>query len=78
MKTNLKEKVSVNNKIIDAKKAAELLGISRSTVYKLVARKEIAYIEYSDVIRFYEDDIYDFLENHRIIPKKLKKVPLPL
>lgn len=76
MKINLKEKMSVNNRIIDAKKAAELLGISRSTVYKMVARKEIAYIEYSDVIRFYEDDIYDFLENHRRMPKKTNKVPL--
>jgi len=70
MKTNLKEKMSVENKIIDARKAAELLGISRSTVYKMVEREEIAYIEYPCAIRFYEDDIYDFLENHRRVPKK--------
>ena len=76
MKINLKEKVTVNNRVIDARKAAELLGISRSTVYKMVARKEIAYIEYPYAIRFYEDDIYDFLQKHRITPERRKKDPL--
>jgi len=76
MKTNLKEKLSDCNRIIDARKVAELLGISRSTVYKMVERKEIAYIEYPYAIRFYENDVYDFLEKHRRVPNNIRKVPL--
>jgi len=76
MKTKLKEKPSFYNRIIDAKKVSEILGISRSTVYKMVARNEIAYFEFSDAIRFYEQDIYDYLKKHRREPKKLRKDPL--
>ena len=70
MKSNLMQKVPVCNKIIDAKKVAEILGISRSTVYKMVMRKDIGYIEYPDAIRFYENEVYDYLNNHRIEAKK--------
>ncbi len=53
-------------KIIDAKTAAKILGISRSTVYKMVERKLIDYIEYPDSIRFVEADVLNYLKKHRI------------
>lgn len=65
MKTNLKEKQEYE-KIIDAKVASQILGISRSTVYKLVDKKLIDYIEYPDTIRFYETDVLNYLKKHRI------------
>lgn len=65
MKTNLKEKQEYE-KIIDAKIASQILGISRSSVYKLVDKKLIDYIEYPDAIRFYETDVLNYLKKHRI------------
>lgn len=65
MKTNLKEKQEYE-KIIDAKVASQILGISRSSVYKLVDKKLIDYIEYPDAIRFYETDVLNYLKKHRI------------
>ena len=65
MKTNLKEKQEYE-KIIDAKVASQILGISRSTVYKSVDKKLIDYIEYPDAIRFYETDVLNYLKKHRI------------
>lgn len=66
MKTNLKQQHEDYEKIIDAKQAAMILGISRSTVYKMVERKLIDYIEYPDAIRFYESDVLKYLKRHRI------------
>lgn len=65
MKSNLKTQQDKYEKIIDAKKAAEILGISRSTVYKMADRKLIDYIEYPDAIRFYESDVLEYLKRHR-------------
>lgn len=65
MQTNLKEKQQYE-KIIDAKVASLILGISRSSVYKLVDKKMIDYIEYPDAIRFYESDVLNYLQKHRI------------
>lgn len=66
MKNNLKTKQNEYETIIDAKTAAQILGISRSTVYKMVDRKLIDYIEYPDAIRFYETDVLEYLEEHKI------------
>lgn len=65
MQTNLKEKQGYE-KIIDAKVASQILGISRSSVYKMVDKKLIDYIEYPDAIRFYETDVLNYLKKHRI------------
>lgn len=67
MNSNLKEK-QLYEKIIDAKTASQILGISRSTIYKMVERKLIDYIEYEYpyAIRFYETDVLNFLQNHKI------------
>jgi len=66
MKNNLKTKQNEYETIIDAKTAAQILGISRSTVYKMVDRKLIDYIEYPDAIRFYETDVLEYLKKHKI------------
>ena len=67
MNTNLKEKMEYA-KIIDAKIASQILGVSRSTIYKMVERKLIDYIEYEYpyAIRFYENDVLEYLKNHKI------------
>lgn len=65
MQTNLKEKQEYE-KIIDAKVASQILGISRSSVYKMVDKKLIDYIEYPDAIRFYETNVLNYLKKHRI------------
>lgn len=65
MQTNLKEKQEYE-KIINAKVASQILGISRSSVYKMVDKKLIDYIEYPDAIRFYETDVLNYLKKHRI------------
>lgn len=65
MQTNLKEKQEYE-KIIDAKVASQILGISRLSVYKMVDKKLIDYIEYPDAIRFYETDVLNYLKKHRI------------
>ena len=75
MKTDLKQKTITYGRIIDAKKVAEILGISRSTVYKMVRCKLISYIEYPDAIRFYENEVYDYLDKHRIEAHKSFKSP---
>lgn len=72
MKSNLKSKNEEYEKIIDAKKVSEILGISRSTVYKMVERKLIDYIEYPNAIRFLESDILEYLKQHKI--KAVKNV----
>ena len=66
MKNNLKTQQNEYETIIDAKTAAQILGISRSTVYKMVDRKLIDYIEYPDAIRFYETDVLEYLKEHKI------------
>ncbi len=79
MKSNLKTQKQEYEKIIDAKKASEILGISRSTVYKMADRKLIDYIEYPDAIRFYESDVLDYLKRHKIKAVKnsiVNKTPL--
>lgn len=65
MNSNLKEE-QIYEKIIDAKTVSKILGISRSTVYKMVDRKLIDYIEYPDAIRFYETDVLEYLKKHKI------------
>lgn len=65
MNSNLKKEQGYE-KIIDAKTVSLILGVSRSTVYKMVERKLIDYIEYPDAIRFYEADVLDYLKKHRI------------
>lgn len=76
MNADLKQKMFNYGRIIDAKKVAEILGISRSTVYKMVKSKSIAYIEYPDAIRFYEHEVYDYLNNHRIEAENTEKSPV--
>lgn len=80
MDTNLKTQKSVYEKIIDAKIASEILGISRSTVYKMVDKRLIDYIEYPDAIRFYESDVLDYLKKHKIKAeiRTIAKTPLSL
>lgn len=65
MKSNLKKEQKYE-KIIDAKTVSLILGVSRSTVYKMVDRKLIDYIEYPDAIRFYETDVLEYLKKHKI------------
>ena len=60
MKTNLKEKQEYE-KIIDAKVASQILGISRSTVYKLVDKKLIDYIEVKTTTEFKIITLQDYI-----------------
>ena len=47
---------------------AELLAISRATVYRLIARRQIAFIKVGGSIRFRGNDVDKYLENNRVNP----------
>ncbi|MGN0192462.1 MAG: helix-turn-helix domain-containing protein [Candidatus Gastranaerophilaceae bacterium] len=63
---NLMKNEQPYGKIIDAKSASKLLGVSLSYVYKMVERDRINCIKYPNAIRFFESDIIEFLNKHRV------------
>jgi excisionase family DNA binding protein len=51
-------------KLLDVKAIAELLNISESMIYKLVANRELTCVKIGDCIRFRGEDIYNFIQKN--------------
>lgn len=55
----------MDKKVIDAKKASEILGLKANTLYKWARQKKmIPYIDYGISIRFFERDVLAFRDRH--------------
>ena len=53
------------NRVIDIKAAADILGLKANTLYKWAKyKKTIPYIDYGVSIRFYERDVIAFRNRH--------------
>lgn len=53
------------NRVIDTKTAADILGLKANTLYKWAKyKKSIPYIDYGVSIRFYEKDVIAFRNKH--------------
>jgi excisionase family DNA binding protein len=51
-------------RLLDVRAAAELLNISESMIYKLAASRELTCVKIGDCIRFKDDDIDNFIQEH--------------
>jgi len=47
---------------------AAILAIARATVYRLIARRQIAFIKIGGSLRFRRSDVEKYLENNRVNP----------
>lgn len=62
---NQREGKMTENRIIDTKTAADMLGLKPNTLYKWAKyKKSIPYIDYGMSIRFYECDVIEFRKQH--------------
>lgn len=50
--------------VLTVKQAAELLSVSKATVYSLVADGELIYRRVGRLIRIRKADLIDFISNH--------------
>jgi len=72
-KGNLEDKIkgqSKENRLLNVTEVAELLRISRFSIYNLVKRKELSAIKVLNKLRFDITSIEQYLEKHRINIKK--------
>jgi len=53
-------------KLKNAKETIEMLGISMSKLYKLTHQRELKHLKIFGRLRFREEDIQKFLEEHSI------------
>ena len=68
-KGNLEDKIkgqSKENKLLNVTEVAELLRISRFSVYNLVKRKELSAIKVLNKLRFDITSVEQYLEKQRI------------
>ena len=47
---------------------AVILAIARATVYRLIARRQIAFIKVGGSLRFRRADVEKYLDNNRVNP----------
>ena len=59
-----------NLKLLDVNQAAEVLGISKPTLYAMSARGEIRKIKINSALRFHPKDLAQFIEQHTIEPRQ--------
>lgn len=57
-------------KLMSVKEVAEFLGISRKSVYRLIAQGKLSGFKVGSVLRFKEVDIEAYLEQIRIKPRR--------
>jgi excisionase family DNA binding protein len=52
---------------------ADLLAVSKATVYRLVCKRQLPFHKIGGVLRFKREDIEEFLETQRIKPISFQK-----
>lgn len=57
------------SKVYDCKEACEYMKISRSTLARLLREGEISHMKFERAVRFYEEDLLNFLDKRRIPAK---------
>lgn len=66
--------MTVNNPItpglLTSKQAAELLGISTRTLWRLQAAKEIAYIKLGKSVRFDPADLAAYIQSQKVATRR--------
>ncbi len=60
--------VSSDKRLLKPKEAADMLAVSRATLYRMVDKREIFAHKVSGSIRFSWNDLNDYLEGTRIKP----------
>jgi excisionase family DNA binding protein len=68
METGLITNNSINRRLLKPMEAADILAISRATLYRMVDRREIFAHKVGGSLRFSKEDIDDYLEGTRIKP----------
>jgi len=55
-------------KLYNIDEIAEVMNISKTTLYRLVQTRKIPFYKIKGCVRFSKTDILEYLENHRIKP----------
>jgi excisionase family DNA binding protein len=63
--------------LLSINKVAELLGISRPTVYALIRRGELVPIRVGARLRFETTDVRAYLERNREVPLEMREADFP-
>ena len=58
------------NKLLSPYDLADLLHVSRSTVYRLIETRKIPFYKVGGSIRFDEQDVLNYLEENKVEPIK--------
>lgn len=64
-----KDEAERHRPLLSPLKAADLLGMSVSTLYRMVERQEIGFYRISGSLRFSEDDVHTYLASRRVAPR---------
>lgn len=60
----------VNKELYTKKEAANYLAISVRTLERIMAKNEIAFIRDGRTVRFLKSDLDDWIQRHRVKPKR--------
>ena len=63
--------VNITKAFLTPDDLAEFLAISKTTIYRLVAKRQLPFHKLGGSLRFRKDEIEKFLENGRIEPIKM-------
>jgi excisionase family DNA binding protein len=62
----VEEETAMLHKLLNAKEATEILGISRSSLYKLVRQGEVQAIRFGKSVRFLPEDIEAYIQKSKV------------
>lgn len=59
-------KINEGSKLLNMDEASTLLGLKKSTLYQLVARKQITHVKLGKLTRFRPEDIQAFINKNLV------------
>jgi excisionase family DNA binding protein len=74
---NLAQVADALSPLLSINEVAELLGISRPTVYALIRRGDLAPIRVGERLRFEQADVRSYLERNREVPQEMREAGFP-